>query len=122
MARSKKKVPVKFEFKGFENINFTSEERVVVSTWIDTFKPDMADSITVLIEGGYKVGFSYSEFHDANQISATCKLQNSPYFGYCFTLIHSNLEKGVGIMRYVYDALLAENLYKIGESEMEYDW
>lgn len=121
---TKKKVTTqdKFVFKGFENLEFTEAERNAVGSWIDSITDDPFDCIVVLVEAQYKVGLSYSEYHSVNQISATCKDKSSPYFGYCFTFRHSDVRRGLLAMRYIYDSLLAEELYELKAKQNEYDW
>ncbi len=122
MSSKKRNVPDVFKFKGFVNLEFSEQERDTISNWIKTFQPEINDSIVVLSEAGYKLSFSYSDYHEAMQISATCKLVSSKYYGYCFTLVHSDPTKGVGILRYWYDSMLAEELYVLVDGQAKYDW
>lgn len=112
----------KFEFKGFVNLEFTSDEKQALGDWLNTFNDSVEDSITVLAEAEYKVGISYDEIHSAFSLAITCKYKSSPYYGYCFVLKHSDVSRGVNILRRVYDTLLAEGLYKLEEPEGKYDW
>lgn len=117
-----RKKPKEFEFKGFVNLNFNDSEKVVIGEWIETFKPDVVDSLVVLCEAGYKVGFSYSDYHEALQVTATCRYAASKYYGRCFTFIHSDPGRAVAILRYVYDSMLAEELYELEDKNSKYDW
>lgn len=122
MPKEKKKQPTEFKFKGFVNLEFDDQEKETISAWIKTFQPEVNDSVVVLTEAGYKVSFSYSDYHDALQISATCKYVSSKYYGYCFTLVHADPAKGIGILRYLYDSMLSEGLYELSKGKSKYDW
>lgn len=122
VPRRGKTKPKEFEFKGFINVDFNDAERVEVNTWLDTFKPDALDSIIVLSEALFKVGFSYVEASGLTHVTITCKDASSPYFGYCFTFKHADCEKGVGVMRYLYDGMLAPESFAIGQNRDKHDW
>jgi len=122
MARKKKRTVKKFEFKGFVNLEFNTGDRKLISDWMDTFEPDVSDSLMVLAEGGYKVGVSYNDYHGAFHIAATCKVLGEDYCGYCFTLVHADPGRGVNIMRYFYDSHLQSGNYRIEQSGEVHDW
>ncbi|KKL05849.1 hypothetical protein LCGC14_2601930 [marine sediment metagenome] len=112
----------KFEFKGFVNLEFTPDERQAMGDWLDTFNDSASDSIAVLTEAMYKVGFSYDDHNEAYSITITCKYRSSPYFGYCFVLRHSDITRGINILRRVYDTLLVDGLYNMQTGADKYDW
>lgn len=122
MPRPKKKVAVKFEFKGFINLEFNDAEKVEISDWIKSFKPALGDTIVCIIEAEYKLGITYDDYHEVNHISATCKRKTSKYYGYVFVLKHVDVERGLAIMRYVYDLLLATDLFEVEEKGKGADW
>lgn len=112
----------KFEFKGFENLEFTDQEKSAVGAWLDVVDGDAIDACTVLVEAEYKVGVSWDDWHGVYSITATCKLKGSMYNGYCFVLKHADVGKGLLVMRYVYDTLLSDELYSIGSNNNRFDW
>jgi len=122
MTRKTKNSTGKFTFKGFVNIEFNDGEKESIGEWIRAFKPELNDCLVTLVESGYKVGISWSDHHDANQIALTCRAENSPYYGHCFVLVHVDVEFAVSVMRYVYDTLLKTELYQVSQSNGKYDW
>lgn len=122
MAKKKAVSTTKFKFKGFENIEFTPAERDAVIAWIDTTKFDPMDCAAVIVEAGYKLGLGYDDYSNSNVVSATCKDPGSIYWGYCFTFKHSDLGRGLQIMRYLLDSALADELYDLEHRERHYDW
>lgn len=122
MAKRQKKEVVKFEFKGFQNLEFNDAEKKEIANWLDAFKPDLADTIVCITEGGYKLGVAYDDYHEVYHISATCKLKTSQYCGYVFVLQHVDAERGLAIIRYVYDGMLAKDLYEIKDKTTDNDW
>lgn len=122
MAKATSTKNGKFVFKGFVNLDFNDAEKIVVADWLTAFKPDAVDSIVVLAEAEFKVGIAYDDYHGVYHISLTCKKKRSPYYGYCFTLRHADVDRGIGIMRYVYDSLLEKELYKLGDEGGKFDW
>lgn len=112
----------KFTFKGFQNLEFNDAEKIEISTWLEAFKPDLADTIVCVAEGGYKLGITYDDYHEVYHISATCKLKDSQYYGYVFVLQHIDPERGLAIMRYVYDGMLSKDLFEIKTKSTNNDW
>ncbi len=118
----KKSRALKFEFKGFVNLEFTEAQKDAIQEWMQAFDETGADSIVVLVEAQWKVGISWDDYHSAYQVSATCKQAGSKYWGYCFTLKHADVTRGLWILRYVYDSQLKEELYRLDEPVKSYDW
>lgn len=122
MAAKLKVVPKKFKFKGFENIEFSPLERDNVIAWIETTKFDPMDCAAVIVESGYKLGLGFDDYSGSNVVSATCKDPASIYFGYCFTFKHSDLGRGLQIMRYLLDSALVPELYDLEHKSTNNDW
>lgn len=120
-----RKVPTgetKFKFKGFENVDFSVEDRDVVQAWLKKGRFTPIDCATVLVEGGYKVSLGYDDYSSVNVVSLTCKDAESKYYGTCFTFKHGDLGKGLQIARYLYDTSLKDGLYELGAVKDVYDW
>lgn len=122
MSKRRKKSAPAFEFKGFVNLEFGGSDRQLIADWITAFKPDVTDSLVVLAEGGYKVGVSYNDYHDAFHVAITCKIEGSKYAGRCFTLVHADPGRGVNVMRYFYDGHLKSEAYELEEVKQTHDW
>ncbi len=122
MARKAPALPAKFKFKGFENVEFTPEEREGVINWIEKTSFDPVDCAVVLVESGYKLGLGYDDYHSCNAITATCKDKTSPYYGYCFTFRHADMGRGLQVMRYLLDTFLATELYDLEHRQRMHDW
>lgn len=122
MPRKRRTTKDKFEFKGFINLAFNDEERTLVNDWLKMAEPGLEDSIAVLAEAGYKVGFAYDDHAEAYVISVTCKDMRSRYAGFCFVLKHSDIGKGAAIIRYVYDGFLAQDTFDVEADTNKYDW
>ena len=112
----------KFKFKGFVNLEFSLEEREAIKMWIEEFEEPGAASAAVLVEGGFKIGLSWDDFHSAYQIAATCRLEGSKYYGYCFTLKHADIERGLLVMRHFYDKALQTEHYNLDDPVSGLDW
>ncbi|KKK82037.1 hypothetical protein LCGC14_2807390 [marine sediment metagenome] len=122
MANQGQNTVVKFKFKGFENVEFSAEERDRVQDWIDKFGEPALDAAVVLVESAYKIGMSYDSYHGVNQVTITCHDKNSRYYGYCFTFKHADLGKAILIFRFMYDHYLKDELYVLGGDIARYDW
>lgn len=112
----------KFKFKGFENLEFNDLERQEVIAQVEHNKFDPVDCLVVLVEAGYKVGIGYDDYHACNAISITCKDEGSPYLGYCFVFRHTDLGRGLQVMRYVLDTQLADELYNLEKAGRLHSW
>lgn len=122
MTTKKYKKARKFEFKGFINVDFTDEERDAISVYLAAFTPDPEDSLVVLVEAGYKVSFSWDDYHAVNQVALTCRSPESKYFGYVITFKHADLMRSVSILRYLHDTALRDGLYSIETKTKTFDW
>lgn len=112
----------KFVFKGFINLEFTSEDKNTFSSLLERDGPDLEDSIVTLIESGYKLGFSYDDYHGVNQVALTCKDHASMYFGFCFTFKHASPARSAFACRWFYDTYLKPELYPLPDVKSKYDW
>lgn len=112
----------KFKFLGFQNVEFTDDEKTEVVDWIDETDCDVADCITVLVEGNWKVGIGWDDFSQVNVVSLTCKDPTSGYFGYCFTFKHIDVARGLKIARFVYDRYFRDELYSLEKKKAGHDW
>lgn len=121
MAR-KKSSAKKFEFKGFHNLEFDPEQKAAILQWMDAFPESPTDAMVVLVEGGYKVSIGYDAYHGTYQMSLTCKDTSSEYCGYCFTLKHDDIGRGMIILRYVYDCQLQKGMLAVNEPKNTFDW
>ncbi len=119
---TKTKTAVKFEFRGFVNLAFTAGELATLEDWLIHGKPDAGDCIQVLLEAGYKIGFSYDDYHDTNQVALTCKDLASIYTGYCFTFKHNDPIRSILICRWLYDSYLKNEDYQIKPDKGKFDW
>lgn len=118
-AKSKAK---KFEFKGFHNLEFSPDQKKSILDWMMHFDEQPADAVVVLVEAGYKVSIGYDDYHSTYQVSLTCKDTSSTYCGYCFTLKHNDIGKGLLILRYIYDSQLKNEVMPLDQSTGDYDW
>ena len=121
MARTKKKTD-KFVFKGFINLSFSVSQREMLKVWQDGPDRDPGDCLQTLLESGYKVGFSYDDYHGTNQVALTCRDPGSSYFGYCFTFKHNDPMRSLVIVRWFYDAFLKDEAYIVEDNTDELDW
>ncbi len=112
----------KFEFKGFENVEFTEDEKIEIGKWMTAFGESPIDAVVILVEAGWKVGLGWDDYHSTNQVSITCKEMSSTYAGYCFTLKHDDIGKGLLVFRYLYDHMLKDELYPLNGKSQTYDW
>lgn len=119
---SKKSKAKKFEFKGFHNLEFTPDQRQSISHWMKTFGEEPTDAAVVLVEAGYKVSIGYDDYHSTYQVSLTCKDTASTYCGYCFTLKHNDIGRGLLILRYVYDSQLKDEVMPLDQPPGDFDW
>lgn len=122
MSKKPRKTTAKFEFTGFINIDFSAAEKSAIGNWLDTFQDDALDAIVVLVEAMYKVGVSYSDFHEAYTFTATCKNAASPYYGKCFTYVHADMHRGLLVLRYLYDSMWKDGNYVEEEKADRYNW
>ncbi len=122
MSKSRGTPRKKFKFAGFENVEFSGDERQKVIDWIDANDFDLVDCITVLIEAEWKVGFGYDAYNQTNVVSLTCKDENSAYFGVCFMFKHSDVGRGIKIARFMYDFFLRDGLYEMNKKSDTNDW
>lgn len=122
MARRQAQSGKKFKFKGFINVEFTNEEKDAISQHIIAFEPQAEDSLVVLVEAGYKVSFSWDEYHSVNQVALTCRDSGSKYYGYVITLKHSDIFRSINILRHLYDTALKDGLYPIEVKTRSHDW
>lgn len=111
-----------FVFQGFENLTFEPGEQAALTKWIDALEDTLEDSIVVLVEGGYKVGVGYDDYDGVYAVAATCKDRQSRYYGWCFTLKHSDVGKGISVLRRFYEQHLKEELYEVGKRSNKHDW
>ncbi len=121
MARNNNKAKA-FEFKGFHNLDFTQDQRIAILDWMTKFEEQPTDAVVVLVEGGYKVGIGYDDYHSTYQMSLTCKDTSSRYCGYCFTLKHGDVGRGLLILRYVYDSQLKNEVLRLDQPTRDFDW
>lgn len=112
----------KFVFRGFENLSLTQLERDSVVVWQEALDVDALDAVVVLCEAGYKVGISYDDYRGSLQGALTCKDSGSKYYGYCFTLSHSDPKRLLYVLRWFYDTMLKTELYVIGRVSNDLDW
>lgn len=112
----------KFEFQGFINVEFSIDERKAIEKWMTAFAEAPVDAVVVLVEAGWKVGVGWDDYHGTNQVSITCKDLGSSYAGYCFTLKHDDIGKGLLVFRYLYDSMLKDELYPLTQKKKDFDW
>lgn len=112
----------KFEFKGFVNLEFTHAEKQLLSDWEASGLWEVGDCIQVLLEAGYKLGFSYDDYHGTNQVSLTCKDLGSIYAGHCFTFKHNDPVRSISICRWFYDSFLKHEDYRVETTGRKFDW
>lgn len=122
MARKGGKLPVKFEFKGFVNVDFTFEQQLNVAHFLETTPTSLEDDMVVLTEAEFKVGCVYEVASDVYGITLTCKQVASTYFGYCFSFKHADLARGMSIMRWFYDNQLAEEAFDLPNTNSRPEW
>lgn len=118
---TKTKLP-KFEFKGFVNLEFTASQRSMLEDWLVGDIGEPGDSIQVLLEAGYKLGFAYDDYHGTNQVSLTCKDLASTYAGHCFTFKHNDPIRSILICRWFYDSFLRDEVYQVESNGSKFDW
>jgi hypothetical protein len=112
----------KFKFKGFVNVEFNAAEKARILDWVEAFGEAPLDAAVVLVEARYKIGIGWDDYHSANQVTLTCKDEDSKYYGHCFTLKHADLGKALLIFRFFYDHSLKDGLYVIEGEVDKYDW
>jgi len=117
-----KKKSDKFEFKGFINLEFSADERSEILSSAADFGETGFEAAVILVESGYKIGFSYDDYHGVVQGTLTCRDPGSKYYGYCFTLRHVEIGRIVQVFRYFYDNQLKSELYAMKEQNKAFDW
>ena len=122
MAKKKGSKNGKFEFKGFKNLAFTDTELSQFELYLSTTSEDLDDAIVTLVECGYKLGYSYDDYHGTYAAALTCKDVGSSYYGWIFTLKNSSPTRLAMAFRWFYDAYLKDELYSLEEPVSKYEW
>ena len=77
-----------------------NEETACVEHYLKS-KPSVSDILSKLVEAGWKLSLSYSEFYGTTFVSVTCQQEELPYHKHTFTLRHSEVIPGLLILAWV---------------------
>ena len=75
----------------FHNVDLSYNQQVEIIEFHSQQDPIFADIIQTAVEGGYKVSFSYDEYHDTGLMSITPKDKEHTFYGYVCILRHDDL-------------------------------
>lgn len=117
-----KKKSNKFVFKGFIPVHLTVDQLHQLETFGQGDPSELDDHITVIIEHGWKIGFSYNDFTGASMASLTCKDEASIYYGYCFTLQHAEISRMALACRWIVEDGAIQEQIVIPDTGKQYQW
>lgn len=103
------KQSAKFEFKGFIPVEFTPDRIRDIQEWLSSRNMDYQDTLVRFTEGGYKFSTRYLDYGSCYSFSLTCHDRKSDYYGFCLTCQHSDFERGMGVILYLFTELLANS-------------
>ena len=98
----------KADFKGFINVNLTSEHKDAIQKW-DLETDDVFDWIASELTGGYKVSFSYNPQNDTVAASIMCVAAKSPNAGYVVNSFAKDIYTALKALMYKVENILPSN-------------
>lgn len=117
-----KKKSNKFEFKGFISVFLTDMQLMELENWGKGTPQELEDHLVVIIEHGYKIGFSFNDYTGAKMVALTCKDQGSVYYGYCFTLQHAEIGRLALACRWIVEDAVVTEAIPLPEESKKYQW
>ncbi len=108
----------KFEFKGFIPVDFSADRIRTIQEWLQPRSMDYQDTLVAFTEAGYKFSTRYLDYGSCYSFSLTCHNAKSDYYGYCLTCQHSDFERGMGVLLYLFTELLSNSAIALpGETD-----
>lgn len=105
------------------NVEFSSDEKIVISDWLKTFSSTFDDAINRIVDSGWKVSFSHDSYHDCYVGSLTPKnLPKTIPEVPVYVIRHGDITRLLGVLIYFFTIQLSngENLYDLKVDE--YNW
>lgn len=92
----RKRAP-KAEFKGYLNVNLSSEQDAEFDAWFES-KPDVLFLLFDLIDFGYKVSFQEDEYNDGLQVSLYAKSTKLDWSGWTLSAWAGDLAEAAALL------------------------
>ena len=105
------------------NIDFAPAEKVVISDWLKSFSSTFDDAINRIVDGEWKISFSYDAYHECYVGSLTPKnLPKTVPEVPVYLIRHADITRLLGVLIYFWTIQLSngENLYDLKQDK--YDW
>jgi len=112
MATKKSNKPVKkAEWKGYHKINLTNEQDAMFEDWVVSSGVSMV-WLEGLIDDGYKVSFSFDEYHSGVSCALYCTDAKKEWAGYSLTAWGGNAGEAFYMICYKHYAI-ANQMWEI---------
>lgn len=119
-ARGKKSD--EYEWVAHIQIYFSSLEVSEAQVWLEGKVEDLARSIDSITSRDTSVKITLDQHRSSYQITLQPKAKSSPYRGYTLGFSHVDLGRGIAIMEYVHEVLMASAGISIPDKSGENDW
>jgi len=90
------------KFKGFVNYEFSEKEIAEMLNYFEGRTFDHPATILSWVDEGFKVAFSWSDFRNCYIASCTANATKTDLDGWCIQFMHSDLDRLMQILLYVY--------------------
>jgi hypothetical protein len=111
------------DFSGkYTRLDFSQNDKTKISKWVEAHPNSLDEAIVKLTDGMCKVSFSYSDYYDCYYISLTVKDQHHALYDHTFSVNHTSLRKGMGVIMYVFSELLPNQSPLLDGKDRDLDW
>jgi len=97
VARSSKKQVKKAEWKGYHKVNLNKADEALFETWAKDNHVQLTD-FEPLALNGYKISFSWDDYHEGVSASLYCTAQKMDWAGYSLTAWAGDIETAVKLL------------------------
>lgn len=112
MATSKKSTKArKVEFKGYLRVNLTDEQDAHFERWAEAQVIQLSD-FDILVNNGFKVGFSWDSFHDGVVASLFANDPKLAWSGWILTAWDADVESAIKLLFYKHYIICEEDWEK----------
>jgi hypothetical protein len=107
MAKSQKKPVKKAEFKGYFNCNLLAADELVFEAWAVAQTIQLTD-FEPLCNNGYKISFSWDEYHQGVSAALYCRDAKMDWAGYTLTAWAADIETAIKLLFYKHFVMSGE--------------
>jgi hypothetical protein len=107
-TKPKQNKPVKkAEWKGYHKVNLSKEDDILFDSWV-LANPFDISMVAYFIDQGYKVSFSYDEYHTGVSASMYCTQAKMVWAGYTLSAWGESVEEAFQLLAYKHIVMCGE--------------